>query len=574
MKNKILHALSNRQGPFNNPIFGQSVDFVPCDYTPEIETLRKKLFLDVTHSDYYLKVYLSVLETYQDLKRQFNEGRTTYRVSGFSPIGVKIEGAQLASIPNMVGTFTDDPPKALPISLTYFLEYVNSTFLRLRTQETGLVRAASYTTFDHGDRVLLKVNWPLEFPFAGPLFLDQAWQPNSQITIQVEPSNFPFQLLVDRLRGEPALTALLRDANLLGQFNGSFEPTEKIALALTTLGLSNTSVYPVEQTLIAPPEFMDAPIVVTRPFSGVNQFFTLGDFGDLVPAAVDVANSLKAMDPLRERTIIHLGDTSYGSSPNLDSFDKRIGVYYSEYLYPYVGTDFNGSDTSGPITNFYGFPVGQQKIKRQRMIGCIGNHDRDDDFPSGVDARLQKYMIYFNQSALNFKYTEGLVDFFSVDGGYDTSNINVAPDGYKVDSKAANWLRTELQKSQNRYKVVLMHFPTYSTSSHRDYPDLRWPYKEWGADLVMHGHGHLYEHSVKDGLSYITNGAGGRQIDTGYRTSANPNTSLVYPYSGPSIYSKTLIVENGFGILTATPDFLKHEWYDKTGKLRDTVVIP
>jgi predicted phosphodiesterase len=44
------------------------------------------------------------------------------------------------------------------------------------------------------------------------------------------------------------------------------------------------------------------------------------------------------------------------------------------------------------------------------------------------------------------------------------------------------------------------------------YPELRWPFKEWGADIVIHGHIHAYERIQKGGMIYLTNGAGGRSL--------------------------------------------------------------
>jgi hypothetical protein len=37
---------------------------------------------------------------------------------------------------------------------------------------------------------------------------------------------------------------------------------------------------------------------------------------------------------------------------------------------------------------------------------------------------------------------------------------------------------------------------------------MQWPFREWGADLVLGGHNHVYERLEVGGLPYITNGAG------------------------------------------------------------------
>jgi hypothetical protein len=38
---------------------------------------------------------------------------------------------------------------------------------------------------------------------------------------------------------------------------------------------------------------------------------------------------------------------------------------------------------------------------------------------------------------------------------------------------------------------------------------LQWPYAEWGADVVLAGHDHLYERLEVKGLPYFVNGLGG-----------------------------------------------------------------
>jgi len=41
---------------------------------------------------------------------------------------------------------------------------------------------------------------------------------------------------------------------------------------------------------------------------------------------------------------------------------------------------------------------------------------------------------------------------------------------------------------------------------------MQWPFKEWGADLVLSGHDHTYERILRDGLVYVVNGLGGSTI--------------------------------------------------------------
>ncbi len=54
-----------------------------------------------------------------------------------------------------------------------------------------------------------------------------------------------------------------------------------------------------------------------------------------------------------------------------------------------------------------------------------------------------------------------------------------------------------------------MHYPPYSSGQHGSTDWARWPYAEWGADVVLAGHDHTYERLDENGLTYIVNGLGG-----------------------------------------------------------------
>ena len=89
------------------------------------------------------------------------------------------------------------------------------------------------------------------------------------------------------------------------------------------------------------------------------------------------------------------------------------------------------------------------------------------------------------------------------------------PDGNEIDSKQMLWLRAELALSKARWKVILIHEPPFSSSSTYwpGYSLLRMPYRSWGANLIMSGHGHSYERFFIDGTTYIVAGTGGHSLD-------------------------------------------------------------
>jgi hypothetical protein len=115
------------------------------------------------------------------------------------------------------------------------------------------------------------------------------------------------------------------------------------------------------------------------------------------------------------------------------------------------------------------------------------------------------YLDYFTLPG-NERYYEvtwGRVGLFALDS--DPSE----PDGNTADSAQGRWLQGALAASKARWKVVYMHHAPYSSGPHGSATWMRWPYKAWGADLVLAGHDHTYERFEIDGLPYVVNGMGG-----------------------------------------------------------------
>src|SRR5262249_3575199 len=72
----------------------------------------------------------------------------------------------------------------------------------------------------------------------------------------------------------------------------------------------------------------------------------------------------------------------------------------------------------------------------------------------------------------------------------------------------------ELAASKARWRVVYFHHAPYSSGPHGSTLAMRWPFKAWGADLVLSGHDHIYERVVVDGLTYLVDGLGGAPFYT------------------------------------------------------------
>jgi hypothetical protein len=208
-------------------------------------------------------------------------------------------------------------------------------------------------------------------------------------------------------------------------------------------------------------------------------FAVIGDFGSGSTNERDVANMVKSWNP---SFVLTVGDNNYPDG-EASTIDKNIGQFYHDYISPY-----SGSYGAGASTN--------------RFWPAVGNHDWDNK--TGVP--LSPYLNYFKLPGNEryYDFVQGPVHFFVIDSD------SREPDGYKSTSTQAQWLQTRLALATEPWKIVVMHHGPYS--SRTSYTNLRWPYREWGADAVFNGHAHVYERVLKDGFPYITNGLGGESL--------------------------------------------------------------
>jgi len=207
------------------------------------------------------------------------------------------------------------------------------------------------------------------------------------------------------------------------------------------------------------------------------KFASIGDYGDAGSDELAVANLVKSWNP---DFIITLGDNNYPGG-EASTIDENIGQYYHQYIYPYVGSYGQGSDVN-------------------RFFPSLGNHDWNTNPPQ---PHYNYFVLPNNERYYDFIW--GDVHFFALDSDTDE------PDGVSENSVQGQWLQNALSTSISTWRVVYFHHAPYSSSSgHGSQEYMQWPFKEWGADVVMAGHDHTYERLIVDDLVYFVNGLGGR----------------------------------------------------------------
>jgi tartrate-resistant acid phosphatase type 5 len=240
----------------------------------------------------------------------------------------------------------------------------------------------------------------------------------------------------------------------------------------TTQSLAPTS------TLSLLPTSTDIPQASITPNPNPVVFAIIGDYGADNSFERDVANLILSWHP---DFIITVGDNNYPVG-SYDTIDPAIGKYFHSYIYPYTGNFGGGAEVN-------------------RFFPSLGNHDLLTD--AG-----QPYFDYFTLPGNEryYDFTWGPAHFFAL------NDIESEPDGVGVSSIQAAWLQSSLAGSTLSWNIVYMHYPPYSSGLHGSTDWARWPYEEWGADVVIAGHDHTYERLEENGLTYFVDGMGGNGI--------------------------------------------------------------
>ena len=266
-------------------------------------------------------------------------------------------------------------------------------------------------------------------------------------------------------------------------------------------------------------------IASTRLFAYDVRSANVGDYGFDNSREADVAKMIKKWKP---DFITTNGDNNQFDADGFSNFDRVVGKYYHEYIGGY-----HGSYGSGASSNKF-FPV-------------LGNHDWDGD----TDQVYKDYFALPNNERY-YDVRKGPIHFFMV------SSDPREPDGVSSTSKQAQWIKSRMVGSNAPFKVVIMHHPAYTSGSMGDNTWMRWPLRDWGADVVLSGHEHAYERLSADGIPYITNGAGGVTVSFG------------------STDSRSIIRSNsdvGAMLISANEYAMTLQYQHRSGRVVDTITI-
>jgi hypothetical protein len=136
----------------------------------------------------------------------------------------------------------------------------------------------------------------------------------------------------------------------------------------------------------------------------------------------------------------------------------------------------------------------------------IGNHDGDlNDSGSSLE-EIETELTLLGTPARYYTTSHGPVDFFYLDSN-EPDLFGPGP------SEQLDWFDAALRESTNRWKIVCIHHPPYSSGWYGSTPGeaekLSPILSEHAVDLVLSGHDHHYERTVPiDGTTYVVSGGG------------------------------------------------------------------
>lgn len=319
------------------------------------------------------------------------------------------------------------------------------------------------------------------------------------------------------INGTPEITYLFTNLISSGLFPGenlmaveihqNRVNSSDISFNLTLKGFFSDTTIPPDTTITYTPDI----------------FAVIGDYGLSGPNEEGVANLVKSWKP---GYIITVGDNNYPDGAN-STIDANIGQYYHDYIHPYTGSYGKAADTN-------------------RFFPCLGNHDF---YTSSAAPYFQYFTLPGNERYYDF--IRGDVHFIALDS--DSSE----PDGFSSTSTQAMWLKNILESSASKWKIVYFHHsPFASDLVHGNTEWMQWPFKTWGADIVLTGHSHIYERVIMDNFPYIVNALGG---------------SVIYNLSASPVFGSQVRYNDNFGALQVkiSPDTIWFKFYSINNELID-----
>ncbi len=212
------------------------------------------------------------------------------------------------------------------------------------------------------------------------------------------------------------------------------------------------------------------------------EWVMFGDSGDITTQAetTELSAAVRALNP---GLIVHLGDANYPVGSSITLGDNFVRHFWSWINSGDLFVAYGDRD----LTTSYGDPLTGILLAQQAAIGA---------------SKIADHKLWY-------QFARGNVEFFVLNSGLDDDD-DLATSGANYAEQYA-WLESAMAASTATWKVVVCHRAPY-TSDAVNTPGssvMRWPFKQWGADVVVSAHGKDYERLLVDGMNYVVCGTGG-----------------------------------------------------------------
>ena len=256
-----------------------------------------------------------------------------------------------------------------------------------------------------------------------------------------------------------------------------------------------------------------------------------------------------------EAPLAQTGDPVFVGAGDITNCGRTEDEATAQLLDGIPGTVFTLGDnaypdgTSAQFTDCYGPTWGRHK---DRTRPAAGNHDYHVTGAAG-------YYTYFGSAAspLDTNCTSNCKGYYSYDlGAWHIIALN-SEISYGAGSAQEQWLRADLAANQSTCTLAYWHKPRFSSGQHGNNTGSQAVWQalyDYGADVVLNGHDHLYERFAPQNPSAQSDPTRGiREFVVG--------TGGASLYSFPTIQPNSEVRENTtWGVLKLTLHATSYDW--------------
>lgn len=249
-------------------------------------------------------------------------------------------------------------------------------------------------------------------------------------------------------------------------------------------------------------------------------------------------------------TFLYTTDSQGTSKADFDIWNHTLEEGMKQF--PQSEFILNSGDLvdNGDLEEQWGWFFSQAKgiLMNYPLVPIVGNHE---------SKKYDNFTMHFNlpTTANTGAKPEGSVYSFDY-GNAHFMVLNTEYSGAKADDKdiyekQVEWLRSEVAKTDKKWKVVFLHKSPYSVAKHVNDSDVKFyrenltkVFDELGVDMVLGGHDHTYARSYQmydnTPLKEFMPGANGQVIDpkgTLYVLTNAAGNKIYQPGKGPFTYA-------------------------------------